>query len=160
MVAADRQFIGARAGNYWRHLTPDLLPEATATHGFHVFGVYPWTRLLAAASVQPLNVLDNCRIRWGRVIALEAEHVIVRTRKLTWDGRWLGLAGPADERVRRTKAGRGFVDAAEPGEWLALHWDWVCDRLGPAERNALQRATGRQLRATNSRLARERRGVA
>ena len=85
------EYIGAQAGHYWRHVTPELLPEATATHGFHVFGVYPWSRLLGAASPQPLAVLDNCRIRWGQVLAVETEHVVVRSRRLglgrltSWD---------------------------------------------------------------------------
>jgi hypothetical protein len=154
------EFIGSRAGHYWSHLSSELLPEATATHGFHVFGVYPWTRLLAVAPKEPLKVLDNCRIRWGQVVDVEPEHVVVRTRRLTWDGCQLSLARPAPERVRRTIGGRGFVDAPASGEWLALHWDWVCDRLNAADRSELQRWTGWQLRATNARLARERAAVA
>ncbi len=152
-------YIGAQAGAYWRHLTPDLLPEVTATHGFHVFGIYPWSRLLGAASTRPLTVLDNCRIRWGFVLAVDGEYVVVRSRRLTWDGCQLGLAPPAEERARLTIDGRGFVDPV-PGEWLALHWDWVCDRLAAADRAELQRWTAAQLRATNARLAGERRGAA
>jgi len=149
-------FLGSQAGHYWQHLTPDLLPEATPTHGFHVFGVYPWSRLLGVASGQPLYVLDNCRIRWGQVVAVEGEHVLVESRRLSWDGARLGLADPAEERVRLRVAGRGFVDSPRPGDWLALHWDWVCDRLSPAEQAELEHWTLWQLAATNARLARER----
>ncbi|MCW2539953.1 MAG: hypothetical protein JWN95_1678 [Frankiales bacterium] len=148
--------IGSQAGHYWRHLSPDLLPEATATHGFHVFGVYPWSRLLNAPSSQPLNVLDSCRIRWGQVVATEADQVVVQSRRLTWDGRQLALAPTAPERVRLSVDGCGFIEAPVPGEWLALHWDWVCDRLTPDDRAELERRTGWQLRMTNARLARER----
>lgn len=151
--------IGSKAGAYWRHLTPDLLAEVTATHGFHVFGIYPWSRLLAVSSHQPLTVLDSCRIRWGQVVTVDDGHVVVRSRRLTWDGCQLGLAQPAEERVRRTIDGRGFVEPVA-GDWLALHWDWVCDRLTAADRSELQRWTAWQLRATNARLAGERRGVA
>jgi hypothetical protein len=150
------EFIGSRAGHYWKHLSPELLPEATATHGFHVFGVYPWSRLLARAPEQPLRVLDGCRIRWGQVVGVEGEHVTVHSRRLTWDGCQLGLGPAGEERVRLTVEGRGFVQAPAPGQWLALHWDWVCDRLTDTERAELQRWTGWQLRATNARLARER----
>lgn len=154
------EFIGARAGHYWRHLSADLLPETSATHGFHVFGIYPWTRLLTAAPTQPLKVLDQCRIRWGQVMAVEDDHVVARSRRLTWDGCQLGLAAAREERVRLTVDGRGFVAAPVPGEWLALHWDWVCDRLTASERLELQRRTAWQLRVTNARLAREREGAA
>jgi hypothetical protein len=43
----------AGAGRYWAHLTPALLSEAMPSHGFHVFGVYPWTRLLPPAPAAP-----------------------------------------------------------------------------------------------------------
>jgi hypothetical protein len=154
------EYLGARAGHYWQHLTPELLPEATATHGFHVFGIYPWSRLLAVSPAQPLHVLDRCRIRWGQVVSAGADHVVVRSRLLTWDGCQLGLGAPAEERVRLTIGGRGFVADPVRGEWLALHWDWVCDRLAGPHRERLRRETGRQLRATNRRLAAERRGAA
>ncbi|MDQ1739855.1 MAG: hypothetical protein QOE53_1507 [Pseudonocardiales bacterium] len=151
--------LGSRAGHYWRHLSDDLLPEATPTHGFHVFGVYPWSRLLSAASDQPLHVLDSCRIRWGQVQAVAGEHVLVRSRRLSWDGCQLELAAPAEERVRLRIDGRGFVEAPQPGEWLALHWDWVCDRLTPAEQAELRHWTGWQLAVTNERLVRERKAA-
>ena len=40
--------LGPKAGAYWTHLTPDLLAESAPDHGFHVFGVYPWSRLRGA----------------------------------------------------------------------------------------------------------------
>lgn len=150
------ELIGSKAGSYWGHLSPDLLPEAAPTHGFHVFGVYPWSRLLLGGpSEVPLKVLDNCRIRWGEVLGVDGSHVLVKSRRLTWDGCQLGLGPAADERVRLTVDGRGFVASPARGEWLALHWDWVCDRLTLAQLRELQRRTGWQLRATNVRLARE-----
>jgi hypothetical protein len=149
------ELFSSQAGHYWRHLTPELVPEAAPTHGFHVFGVYPWSRLLTAGSPEPLRVLDNCRIRWGEVVGVDGEHVIARSRSLTWDGARLGLAPERDERVRMTVGGRGFVADPEPGEWLALHWSWVCNRLTAGELERLQRETHWQLQATNDRLERE-----
>jgi hypothetical protein len=149
------EVLASEAGHYWAHLTPELLPEAAATHLFHVFGVYPWTRLLVGdTSGQPLRVLDNCRIRYGRAVRVDGERVLVRTRRLTWDGGRLGLAAAAVESVRLSAGGRSFVPDAAPGDWLALHWDSVCERLGPDELTYLRRETSRQLRVTNARLAR------
>lgn len=147
------ELIGSRAGHYWAHLTPDLLPEASPTHGFHVFGVYPWSRLLTEGlPEQPLHVLDNCRIRWGQVIDVDDEHVLVRSQRLAWDGTQLALAPDTDERVRRSTAGRGFVGDIGGGDWLAMHWDWVCERLEDSELDSLRRHTDWQLAATNRRL--------
>jgi hypothetical protein len=168
----------AGAGRYWAHLTPALLSEAMPTHGFHVFGVYPWTRLLPAApapadpaapasaapasaapaSAAPgpaLHVLDSCRIRWGRVTAVDGDHAVVRGRRLAWDGQALRLGEEAEDSVRLIEAGRAFVADVSPGDWLAVHWDLACDRLGGDELWHLQRWTDWQLAATNERLARE-----
>jgi hypothetical protein len=149
------ELIGAQAGHYWQHVSVGLLPEAVPTHGFHVFGVYPWTRLLARLPEQALHVLDSCRVRWGRVIEVDGEQVIVLSRRLTWNGRALGLAPPAAERVQLTVDGYSFVPDAAVGDLLALHWDSVCERLDAEQLDHLRRGTGAQLRLTNARLARE-----
>jgi hypothetical protein len=152
----------AGAGRYWAHLTPALLSEATPTHGFHVFGVYPWTRLLppapapnSAAAGPALHVLDSCRIRWGRVTSVDGGQAVVRGRRLAWDSRALRLGEEADGPVRLIDAGRAFVTDVSPGDWLAVHWDLACDRLAADELGQLQRWTDWQLAATNARLARE-----
>lgn len=148
-------YISSMAGHYWAHVTRDLLPEAAPTHGFHVFGVYPWSRLLLGDTTgQPLHVLDSCRIRWGQVVGSDKTHVLVRSQRLGWDGAQLTLESEAEELVRRVIDGRGFVGDPKPGEWLALHWDWVCDRLTELERDELESRTRRQLARTNERLAR------
>jgi Family of unknown function (DUF6390) len=147
----------AGAGQYWTHLTPALLSEAMPTHGFHVFGVYPWTRLLAAADPDPaMHVLDSCRIRWGRVTAVDGDHAMVLGRHLTWDGAALRLGPESEDAVRLATAesGRGFVTDAGPGDWLTVHWDLACERLSAEQLWQLRRWTDWQLVVTNERLAR------
>jgi uncharacterized protein DUF6390 len=141
--------LGPQAGHYWAHLTPDLLDEAAATHCFHVFGVYPWSRLLTGPMAEhPVHVLDSCRIRWGTVVRAAAGTVDVRTRRLSWDGHALAMAPPAVEQVT------GVRLPVEPGQQVALHWDRLCDVLDPAAVEALAASTAWQLEVTNRRLAR------
>jgi len=140
-----------QAGAYWKHLTPDLLAEAAPTHAFHVFGVYPWSRLLETGAPQPLDVLDSCRIGLGRVTSLRPEGAVVRTRRLEYDGQ-LRLR-PADERVVRYRTDEGtFVADLRVGDVVALHWDFVCDRLTPEQAEGLEYWTDWQLERTNVRL--------
>lgn len=115
--------------------------------------MYPWSRLLTSgAPQQPLRVLESCHIRWGQVVAVAMEHVVVRSRPLTWDGSRIELGPVREERVRNKVDGRGFVPDPVPDEWLALHWDWVSDRLSTEDVDWLERETVRQLRLTNDRL--------
>ena len=127
--------LGSKAGAYWTHLTPDLLAEAAPDHGFHVFGVYPWSRLLAAGP-QPLFVLDSCRIRWGTVVGLDP--LTVSSPRLTWDGR-LALGDPVEGPVDG--------DGVARGDLVAVHWDRLVDRLTPDQVEVLAESTEARLAA-------------
>jgi Family of unknown function (DUF6390) len=134
--------LGPKAGAYWTHLTPDLLAEAAPDHGFHVFGVYPWSRLLSVGP-QPLFVLDSCRIRWGTVVALDP--LTVSSPRLTWDGAALGVAEPTDGPVE----GGGVA----LGDVVAVHWDRLVDVLTADQAEVLTASTAARLAATNARLS-------
>lgn len=144
--------ISPQAGHYWSHLGADLAAEAAPDHCFHVFAVYPWSRLLGrGADEHPLLVLDSCRISWGTVVSVDDATAVVRGRRLLWDGAAFSLSEPQIRHVD-TSAGarRGVVVAA--GDRVALHWDQVCDVLDADQVARLQRSTDRQLRATTRRL--------
>lgn len=139
------------AGRGWEHLAEVVAHGARPHHAFHVFGVYPWVGLLRSGVVdQPLHVLDRCRVRWGRVVTCSDGHAIVRSRPLAWDGRALALGPPRVETATAAEDGTGFVADLAPGDWVALHWDWVCERLTPGQLRALRRATAEQLALVNA----------
>ncbi|MDN4473486.1 DUF6390 family protein [Demequina zhanjiangensis] len=124
---------------------------ATPHHSFHVFGVYPWVGLLRGGTVDaPLEVLDRCRISWGRVMNVSGETAHVETRRLTWDGRRLVLGSARVEPMRLRRGELVLSRAIEAGDWVSLHWDWVCDRLTRTDLADLQRSTARELAAVES----------
>ena len=115
-----------RAGHDWDAVTAGLSSGARPNHSFHVFCIYPWVGLLKSGMVDPaLQVLDRCRIRWGVVKGSVDSKVLVRSRSLQWDGRSIGLGPEMVESVSPA------VDAVplEPGELVAMHWDYVCQRI-------------------------------
>jgi hypothetical protein len=149
--------IGPQAGHYWTHLTPELLAEATGDHCFHVFGVYPWSRLLGRGmDEQPLHVLDSCRIRWGTVLSRDDEGIRVLSQRLSWDGSRLGLADPSVEHIQVSVDGVSVLPDVAAGDQVALHWDRLSDRLSTEQVEALTASTLRQLQATNRRIEGER----
>lgn len=128
-------------------------PPARAHHGYHVFEVYPWTGLLGVGDGQPaLSILDQCRIRWGRVLAVDADRAVVRSRPLTWDGTRLALGPPRTELPRWASDGRSLLPRIAPGDRVALHWDWICDSLSEHQLAELRRRTAEQLELTNAGL--------
>ncbi len=149
--------IGPKASRYWGHLNADLECEAAANHCFHVFGVYPWSRLLGrkgrCLDDHPLSVLDNCRITWGTVLSRDGDDVEVSCRRLAWDGHVLGLSEPSARRLDVWTDGYSAVPDVVVGDEIAIHWGRLCGRLQPDQIQALADSTTRQLNVTNQRLA-------
>jgi hypothetical protein len=123
-------------------------------HSFHVFCIYPWTGLLRRddAGGQPLYVLDRCRIRPGQVVAVDGDEVRVRSRPLCWNGSQLSFGPVQVETVTAARDGQGFVSDLAAGDLVALHWDWVCDRVTRRQMANLVAYTARTLRIANERL--------
>lgn len=143
--------IGPQAGHYWSHLTSDLRGEAAPNHCFHVFGVYPWSRLLGCGrDAEPLNVLDSCRISWGTVLDSDGVTADVLGRRLTWEGSRLALSGAVVRRVAARAEEYGPL-RLNPGDAVAIHWDRVCGLLTPEQAAALDAGTWWQLQVTNRR---------
>jgi hypothetical protein len=140
----------SRAGDSWWKLGEVMSTEAVPHHNFHVFAVYPWVGLLRSGRLvdEPLRVLDRCRIRWGQVTEVEDARVRVVTRLLAYDGHHLTLGEPVAEAAARHPDGIG--PHLRVGDWVSLHWDWVCDRLESRDLAALQRYTVRTLRVANA----------
>jgi Family of unknown function (DUF6390) len=128
----------------------DICAEnALAHHSFHVFVVYPWVRFLDRDPTTPLQVMQDCRIRWGTVESVDDDHAVITSAPLIFCDGALELGDAAAERVRWRRNGASLAPAPTPGDVVAAHWDWVCGTLGDAERDALAEATKRTLDLVN-----------
>ncbi len=134
----------------WRWLEAAVGAGARPVHAFHVLDVLPRVGLLRGGPVDDvLRTIDSCRIRWGRVEAVVGDSLLVAVVPLELrDGR-LRLAEPRVETVSRWLDGAGFVDGVEPGEMIAIHWNWACDRLSPRGLRQLEAWTRLALRVAN-----------
>ncbi len=143
-----------RAGTSWGFMAEAIPEGALPHHSFHVFGVYPWVGLLGSdRGDTPLHVLQNCRIRWGQVVAIRGDEVDVMSRPLTWDGAALGFGQPIPETVRGSFNGVGLAPGFAIGDWVSLHWGWLCDRLSRRQLTNLHHFTVLQLNIVNRRVA-------
>jgi hypothetical protein len=120
-------------------------------HNFHVFAVYPWVGMLRAGFTQdPLRVLDACRIRWGRVESVHDGRAVLSSRPLGWDGRALFLGPWRPETATVRAYDHRPARSPKPGDWVAAHWDWVCDVLDERRLSALMRYTTSALGLVNA----------
>lgn len=124
------RYFRPRAGSSFAQLAEAIPAGAVSHHSFHVFGVYPWVGMLRTGRAdEPLHHLDRCRIRWGQVEAIRGDEVDVRYQPLVFDGTELGLGPSERETVIRAIDGTGFVHGLDTGDWVSMHWHWICDRL-------------------------------
>ena len=140
------------AGPQFGDITEGVLAGGVPHHSFAVFCVYPFTSLLSNASKAEyaLTVLDRCRIRWGRVRSVHGDHVVVDSQPLTWDGRRLDFGPTKTETVVQARAGVGIAGPLEVGDWVSLHWEWVCERLTNGQVAQLRHYTRRHLAIVNN----------
>ena len=104
-------------------------------HSFHVLDVHSRVGELEHS----LTTMDNCRVSWGRVVGLEgAEARVERQPLVLADGR-LTLGQSRQERAVRQLDGRGFAEDAAVGDWVSLHWGWVCEVIDDRQRRGLER---------------------
>lgn len=152
-----------------RAVLPDQLGASwmpgRADHGYQVFAVYPWVGVLsqANAAAPALNILDQCRIRWGTVIALAGERVRVAVRPLRHDaGGDLTLGEPTEQTAAlpypaihpsHASEAPGTAEQIRIGAVVAMHWDWVCGVLSDDQARTLERNTVGHLESASAVMA-------
>jgi hypothetical protein len=135
----------------WRWLATKPGRGAVPVHSFHVLDVFPRIGLLRTGSVdRALEVMDSCRIRWGRVLERDGDSLVVDVVPLALvDGR-LALGSPRPERIQAWSDGAGFVgDDIAAGDVVSVHWSFACDRLGPRQLGGLIRSTAAEIDLAN-----------
>ncbi len=150
LVASLSHRFERRAGRRLGSLV-EAAPAGVPQHSFHVFAVYPWLGLLRAGTEgPPFEVLERCRIRWGRIECVQGEMAFVRSRTLAFDGSYLGLGPERVETVQLSRDGYGLTSDLRPGDMVSMHWGWICDRLSAMALGWLMRCTLRNLAAVNA----------
>ncbi len=110
---------------------------AVPHHNFHVFEVYTRSGLMRAGGppAPVLEVMDQCRVSWGKVVSAGAGHLVVARRPLAIRSGKLALDPPRPVTVET------YGDGALPGDWVSMHWSWACEILSAAELRRLRLVT-------------------
>ena len=114
-------------------------------HNFHVFDVHSRTGELEHS----LETMDQCRISWGKVTDVRGPELLVRRRPLLLEHGKLVLGSETRMTVVRQIEGHGFADDAGVGDWVSLHWGWLCEVLNERQQANLERYTHYHLKLAN-----------
>ena len=148
--AIEERFLPRVGGPVWRRMA-EAIPGGFPHHSFHVFVTYPWVGLLTETHRgEPLEILDQCRVRWGTVTSLQGAEAVVESQPLEWDETRLFLGPTRPEIVTIPE---GLLGQLTEGDDVSMHWSWICDRLDRRQLGHLQRFSARQLKLTNDDIA-------
>jgi hypothetical protein len=144
-----RERFGKQLQGRTRELVLGKAPAgARPHHSFHVLDVHS-----RVGELQPtLRTLDSCRVSWGQVALVEGAEVVLDRQALLLEGGKLVLGTVQRSRAVRQVDGRGFADAAVVGDWVSVHWGWVCEVLTLRQRTNLERYTRYHLALANQTL--------
>lgn len=154
LAAVDMSgFHGSLRERFAPRLSPKLMDlvlgkvpaGAEPFHTFHVLDVCRRTGALE----ENLEVLDSCRISWGRVLTVDGDEIDVSAEPLVYAQGKMALGSPQKKRVRHRVDGHSFVSEVQPGDWVSLHWDWPCDRLTAEQVQRLRFHTQRHIDLAN-----------
>lgn len=134
-------------------LASKLEHGARPHHNFHVFEVYLRAGLTRDRHATiSLNRMDACRISWGRVAEVDGAELVVERPTLELREGKLALTDPIPMRVTRQIEGRGFADGAQVGDYVSVHWNWVCEVLDASALRRLMANTRRYMALANHTL--------
>jgi hypothetical protein len=118
------------------HLTELGVPQ----HTFHVLTIFIRTGHMAVEHT--LSTMDQCRISWGKVVDA-GDECVVEVRPLIYQNKQLMLGKPE----RRVVTCVGM--RPKKGDWVSVHWGYICEVLSAGQRLNLARYTIQALAAAN-----------
>lgn len=110
-------------------------------HLFHVVDVY---RHLEPEEIG-MAAMESCRVSWGEVTAIDGSTLTVLRSPLIVRPNHIALGEPRPELVTRAVGDVGFTSHAQVGDWVSIHWGWVCEVLDARKLANLRRYTGHHL---------------
>ncbi|HET7830274.1 MAG TPA: DUF6390 family protein [Candidatus Limnocylindrales bacterium] len=137
----------------WRWLEGAAPAGGKPVHAFHVLDVFPKVGLMRGEHAdRVVETMDACRVRWGRVVEVVGDQLVVNVVPLRLVAGQLELGPPEVRRVTAWRSGTGFIDNVTTGDFVSVHWDWACDVLDPDALGRLVAWTRSQLVVANQTL--------
>lgn len=125
-------------------LATSLMSHGMPTHTDHVLSIY--IRTGHHSITHTLHTMDQCRISWGKVVSLDGSSVLTQVQPLLYENETLQLGMPQLKTL-------SCVDVTPSvGDWVSVHWGYVCAILTHTQVKNLRTFTIRALRNTKNKV--------
>jgi hypothetical protein len=120
-------------------------------HTFYVMGMYSRPAATSANREKLLQLMDSCRISWGRVVEVKEKELVVERSPLTFkksEEEHLLLSKPVRTKVAYDQEIAPF-NSISTGDWVSLHWNFASEKLTSRQVRNLRAYTLGDIKATN-----------
>ncbi len=137
-----------------RSVLKRLEGPALPHHSFYVMSTYAVAGpgngpdLSNEASKKIAELIDSCRISWGRVVRVESDALKVEVKPLVIDDGRLAVAKPVVKRVKYNPDVQPF-GAVKAGNVVSIHWNYACDVLTGKQSKNIEKYTDADIRLVN-----------
>lgn len=101
-------------------------------HSFHVFNIPKRTGHYPVE--HSLKTMDECRIAGARIVNYESgiasnliRKINVKYQPLAAEGNKIKIGEPVTREVWAESSDKAYGKKLAVGDWVAVHWGWVCD---------------------------------
>ncbi len=126
-------------------------------HTFYVLGMYARSNIKTANQGKLLELMDSCRVSWGRVLEVKQKTLVVERVPLAFQDENLTLAAPEKKEVHYDREIAPF-SSVRRGDWVSLHWNFASEKLTPRQLGNLRKYAAQGIEATNRLVAARKQG--
>jgi len=120
-----------------------MIPEGSKPH--HSFHVLVIGSVTGSVDFKNTGLKDLCRVSWGRIKKIKNKSCIVEYQPLVGEKK-IKLGKPVKKEIIWNK---NLIPEIKIGDWVAFHWNFICDKITPLQEKNLIYWTNYHLRLAN-----------
>jgi len=146
----DRKITKKMGKKDFSHITGKIASGAVPHHSFHVFDV--WKRANTLGLENTLEVIDECRISWGKVTKIDGPYVYAEIESLAYRDGKLFLDKPIVKKLARRLESEYDIEQMKAGDLITIHWSVPCEVISQKQLAMLKHYTLKHLVLANQTL--------
>jgi hypothetical protein len=131
-----------------RSLFKELGTLAKPHHTFYVLGMYARSSIKSGSENKLLELMDSCRVSWGRVVQVKKTSLVVERPSLALNKDHLSLTQSKKKEIHYDPRIPPFSNIHR-GDWVSVHWNFASEKLKQYQLKNLKRYTALDIKAAN-----------